>query len=245
MESVEHPPVIECCSVTHRFADGSIGIEDINLRIHENEAVLFIGPNGSGKTTLFRHFIGLLVPQRGDVVVDGVSVRDNVRRARERIGMVFQDADCQIVGETVGGDVAFGPENLRLDRTEIDIRVSESLKAVGLEGFADRRPHTLSGGEKRRLAIAGILAMNPRVLVLDEPFANLDYPGMRSIVAILRQWRDAQRTLIVSSHQVEVLLPLITRVVLLNGGKIYADGLPVEVLPKAVELGILPPGAMP
>ncbi len=244
MKKSDHPPIIECRHVTHRFPDGSIGIEDINLQIYEGEVVLFIGPNGSGKTTLFRHLIGLLVPQQGEIVVDGVSVRDNVRHARERIGMVFQDADCQIVGETVAGDVAFGPENLRLDRSDIETRVSESLRVVGLEAIADRRPHTLSGGEKRRLAIAGILAMKPRVLVLDEPFANLDYPGMQSIAAILSRLKAAKQTILISSHQVDVLLPLLTRVVLLNAGKICADGHPTDVFPEAEERGVLPPGRL-
>lgn len=239
---LEPRPIIEVRHVTHRFADGSIGIEDVSLKIHEGEVVLIIGPNGSGKTTLFRLLIGLLLPQQGEILVEGISVRKDVLHARKRIGMVFQDADCQIVGETVASDVAFGPENICLNRSDIETRIEQSLKAVGLEAFADRRPHTLSGGEKRRLAIAGILAMRPSVLVLDEPFANLDYPGIQSIVAILRRLIDEGKTILIASHQVDAIDSLMTRMILLCRGKIVADGRPEQILPKAVAMGILGPG---
>jgi biotin transport system ATP-binding protein len=235
-------PIIEMRHVSHRFADGTIGLEDVNLVINEGEVILFTGPNGAGKTTLFRHLIGLSLPQQGEVLIDGVSVARNARHARERIGLVFQDADCQIVGETVGSDVAFGPENLRLDRKEIDLRVRRALAAVGLDGLYERRPHTLSGGEKRRLAIAGILAMEPQVLALDEPFANLDYPGMRSMFDILSRLIDMQRTVLISSHQVEALLPLLSRMVLLQEGRCIADGHPMEIMRKAVAMGLIAPG---
>lgn len=233
--------MIEMRHVTHRFPDHSIGLEDVCLRIHEGDVVLVLGANGSGKTTLFRHLIGLLRPQEGEIFVEGISVRDDVRHARQRIGMVFQDADCQIVGETVASDVAFGPENLGLSRDEIEIRTRRSLKAVGLEDLAERRPHTLSGGEKRRLAIAGMLAMKPSVLILDEPFANLDYPGIRSIVAVIQRLIDDRKTILIASHQVDALQGLPTRTILLHRGKILADATPKEVLPLAVAMHILPP----
>uniref|UniRef100_A0A7C4RNS8 ABC transporter ATP-binding protein n=1 Tax=Desulfatirhabdium butyrativorans TaxID=340467 RepID=A0A7C4RNS8_9BACT len=242
---LEPRPIIEMRHVTHRFADGSIGIEDVSLKIHEGEVVLMIGPNGSGKTTLFRLLIGLLLPQQGEILVEGISVRKDVLHARKRIGMVFQDADCQIVGETVASDVAFGPENLCLNRSDIETRIDQSLKAVGLEALADRRPHTLSGGEKRRLAIAGMLAMKPRVLVLDEPFANLDYPGMQSIVTILKRLIEDRNTILIASHQVDAIYPLLTRMVLLHRGKLVADGPPGQILPKAVAMGILGPNMIP
>jgi len=235
-------PIIEMRHVSHRFADGSIGLDDVNLEIREGEVILFTGPNGAGKTTLFRHLIGLSLPQQGEVLIEGVSVVCNARHARERIGLVFQDADCQIVGETVGSDVAFGPENLQLDREQIDLRVHRALEAVGLNGLSDRRPHTLSGGEKRRLAIAGILAMEPKVLALDEPFANLDYPGIRSMLDILSGLIDRQRTVLISSHQVEALLPLLSRMVLLQAGRCIADGHPMEIVCKAIEMGLIAPG---
>lgn len=235
-------PIIEMRHVSYRFADGAIGLDDVSFAISEGEVILFTGPNGAGKTTLFRHLIGLCLPQQGEVLVEGVSVSRNPRLARERIGLVFQDADCQIVGETVGGDVAFGPENLRLDRKEIELRVHQALAAVGLDGLAERRPHTLSGGEKRRLAIAGILAMEPRVLALDEPFANLDYPGIRSMCGILARLIDSRRTVLISSHQVEALAPLLSRMILLQEGRCIADGHPMEIMGKAVAMGLIAPG---
>jgi biotin transport system ATP-binding protein len=144
--------------------------------------VVVAGPNGSGKTTLIRHLNGLLLPTEGCVKVAGISVQKDPMRARRLVGMMFQDADSQIVGETVYGDVAFGPENLRLDNDQIRERVALALDVVGLKNFAEQRPHLLSGGEKRRLAIAGILAMEPKIIAFDEPFASLDYPGVKQVL---------------------------------------------------------------
>ncbi|MBW2483108.1 MAG: ABC transporter ATP-binding protein, partial [Deltaproteobacteria bacterium] len=168
--------IIEIENLKHHFADGTPGLDGINLKILEGTFVIIAGTNGSGKTTLIRHLNGLLLPTDGFVKVAGVSVKKNPMRARRLVGMMFQDADSQIVGETVCADVAFGPENLGLDNDQIDERVARALDAVGLKNFAEQRPHLLSGGEKRRLAIAGILAMQPRVIAFDEPFASLDYP---------------------------------------------------------------------
>ena len=157
--------IIEIENLSHRFADGTVGLEGINLEIREGSLVVIAGINGSGKTTLLRHLNGLLLPTAGSVRLAGVPVEQDLLKARQFVGMMFQDADSQIVGETVYEDVAFGPENLRMERGQINRRVSRALRVVGLSGLADQRPHLLSGGEKRRLAIAGILAMEPRVII--------------------------------------------------------------------------------
>jgi biotin transport system ATP-binding protein len=170
--------IIQTATISsHRFADGTAGLKDVTLTFDEGEFTVIAGANGSGKTTLLRHLNGLLFPESGSVTVCGKSVRQHPLAARQQVGMVFQDADSQIVGETVYDDAAFGPENLALARDEIDQRVNQALAAVGSLRFENKQPHHLSGGEKRRLAIAGVLAMAPRVLLMDEPFSNLDYPA--------------------------------------------------------------------
>jgi biotin transport system ATP-binding protein len=218
-------PMIEVSHLSHRFPDGSQGIDDISLKIAKGEFVVVAGHNGSGKTTLFRHLNGLLTPDTGDVKVDGISVFADVLRARQMVGLVFQDADSQIVGETVYDDVAFGPENLCLNPDEVSRRVASALCAVGLEHLAGQRPHRLSGGEKRRLAIAGILAMESQVLVLDEPFANLDYSGMFQVLSRIVDLHRAGKTIILSTHDLEKTMGHAGRLILMKNGSIIRDGL--------------------
>jgi biotin transport system ATP-binding protein len=157
--------------------------------------------------------------------------------------MVFQDADSQIVGETVRDDVAFGPENLRLNRAEIDRRVDAALSATGLMHLADKRPHLLSGGEKRRLAIAGILAMQPRVIVFDEPFANLDYPGVRQVLDQILRLHRAGGTIIVATHDLEKVLAHADRLIFMRGGRIEGDGPPSALVARAENFGVRCPRA--
>lgn len=234
-------PIIEVSHLSHRFSDGSQGINDISLKIEKGEFVVVAGHNGSGKTTLFRHLNGLLIPNIGDVKVDGVSVSADVLRARQLVGLVFQDADSQIVGETVYDDVAFGPENLCLTTTEVNRRVTSALSAVGLEQLADQRPHRLSGGEKRRLAIAGILAMEPQVLVLDEPFANLDYSGMIQVLSQIVQLHQAGKTIILSTHDLDKTMGHASRLILMKNGSIIKDGLFEKVIRDVECVGVKMP----
>ena len=201
------------------------------------------GPNGSGKTTLIRHLNGLLQPTSGRVFVEGVSVQKDLLRARRLVGMMFQDADSQIVGETVRDDVAFGPENLRLDVDQINARVSAALEAVGLKDYANRRPHMLSGGEKRRLAIAGILAMEPKVIVFDEPFASLDYPGVKQVLKQILALHQGGHTIIVITHDLEKVLAHADRLVIMQNGKIVKDGAPAEILGDIETYGVRAPCA--
>jgi len=218
-------PIIEVSHLSHRFSDGSIGIDDISLTIAKGEFVVVAGHNGSGKTTLFRHLNGLLTPGTGIVKVDGISVSADVLRARQMVGLIFQDADSQIVGETVYDDVAFGPENLCLSPDAVSRRVASALSAVGLEHLADRRPHGLSGGEKRRLAIAGILAMESQVLVLDEPFANLDYSGILQVLSRIVDLHRVGKTIILSTHDLDKTMGHAGRLILMKSGSIIRDGL--------------------
>lgn len=162
-------------------------------------------------------------------------------RARRMVGMIFQDAESQIVGETVHADVAFGPENLRLSRAEVERRVTAALAAVELQSAPDRRPHLLSGGEKRRLSIAGVLAMDPRVLVFDEPFSNLDYPGVRQVLGQMVALHRSGRTLVVTTHDLEKVLAHADRLILLERGRVVGDGDPAAVAARAEVHGVRRP----
>jgi len=236
--------IITIENLSHRFADGRFGLQAIDLTIATGSFVVICGPNGSGKTTLLRHLNGLLQPTTGSVTVDGVAVAADLRRARQRVGMVFQDADSQIVGETVYDDVAFGPENLGLARVEIDRRVRRALANVGLEHFADQSPHRLSGGEKRRLAIAGVLAMGPRVIVFDEPFSNLDFPGVKQVLQQIVDLHRAGHTVLVTTHDIEKIIPHAERLIVIQGGRIQRDGPPRTLLTEVERFGVRAPCAV-
>jgi biotin transport system ATP-binding protein len=233
--------IIEIENLTHRFADGTIGIRGINLAIRQGTLVVIAGPNGSGKTTLLRHLNGLLLPTAGIVRLADMPVEEDLLRARQYVGMMFQDADSQIVGETVYEDVAFGPENLRLDRREIQKRVHRALQTVGLQDLADQRPHLLSGGEKRRLAIAGVLAMQPQVIVFDEPFASLDYPGVQQVLQHILDLHRAGHTIVVTTHDLEKIIAHADRLILMQSGTIARDGTPEDIVDYLEDCGVRKP----
>jgi biotin transport system ATP-binding protein len=233
--------IIEIKNLTHRFSDNCIGLDRVSLKIQEGEFVVIAGANGSGKTTLLRHLNGLLFPDDGTVRVSGFSVAQRPKQARQCVGMVFQDADTQIVGETVYDDVAFGPENLCLPEQEIQKRVEDSLKAVGLWEFRYHRPHFLSGGEKRRLAIAGVLTMKPRVLVFDEPFSNLDYPGIRQVLSQMLKLHRQGHTMLVTTHDLEKVIAHAQRLIIMQKGQLVRDGLPGDLVEEVEQFGIRRP----
>ena len=233
--------IIEIENLTHRFSDNFIGIDGVSLKIREGEFVVIAGANGSGKTTLLRHLNGLLLPDAGTVRVAGFSVAEKPKLARQCVGMVFQDADTQIVGETVYEDAAFGPENLCLSHEEIQKRVEDALKAVGLWEFRHQRPHFLSGGEKRRLAIAGVLTMKPRVLVFDEPFSNLDYYGVRQVLSQMLKLHQQGHTMVVTTHDLEKVIAHAQRLIILQKGRLVRDGLPGKLAEEVEQFGIRRP----
>ena len=235
--------IIEIENLSHRFSDGTLGLDNVNITIKEGAFVVIAGQNGSGKTTLLRHLNGLLLPSSGTVRIAGVPVTENLTRARQMVGMVFQDADSQIVGETVYDDVAFGPENLCLDRKEVERRVSKALKVVGLLEFANQKPHLLSGGEKRRLSIAGILAMEPKVLVFDEPFSNLDYPGVKQVLKQILALYQSGHTILVAAHNLEEIIAHADRLVIMKEGRVARDGLPAQLMNELETFGIREPYA--
>ena len=235
--------LLEIENLSHRYPDGTRGVEDINLTILEGEFVVIAGQNGSGKTTLLKHLNGLLLPDTGMVRIAGISVSQDLVRARQMVGMVFQDSDSQIVGETVHNEVAFGPENLCLDRGEINTRVATALAAVGLGGLENQRPHTLSGGEKRRLAIAGVLAMKPIVVVFDEPFSDLDYPGVKQVLQQILTLHQAGHTILVTTHDLEKVIAHANRLVIMKDGKIVRIGSPEDLIKETEVFGVREPCA--
>ena len=199
-----------------------------NLRVETGERVALLGPNGAGKTTLILHLNGVLTPEAGSVVVSGLEVAPrNLREVRRRVGIVFQDPDDQLFMPTVFEDVAFGPRNLGLDSVTVVARVGLALAAVGMEGVSDRPPHHLSFGQRRRVALATVLAMEPDILVLDEPTSNLDPASRRELADILE---SLDLTTLVVSHDLPYALELCPRSVLMNEGRIVADGCTAAIM---------------
>ena len=233
--------MIEIHKLHCRYPDGTVAIKDLDLTIPDGEFLLICGPNGSGKTTLIRHINGLIKPFAGTIHVAGLNVAEAEDEVRKRVGMVFQDADSQIIGETVREDVAFGPQNLGLPEVAINERVEWALNTVALLDLADKPCHLLSGGEKRRLAIAGVLAMRPQVLIFDEPFANLDYSGVRQTLQQIISFHQKGCTIIVTTHDVEKVIAHVSRVAILYGGELKADGPPESIVKDLSKYQIRPP----
>jgi biotin transport system ATP-binding protein len=226
--------VIQVTGLSHSFQGSSSAVFDgIDLDITDGEYVALIGPNGCGKTTFARHLNGLLIPSNGQIVVDGMNTRDkrNLGEIRRRVGMIFQNPENQIVGATVEEDVAFGPSNLRLPPGEIRGLVKSSLATVGLTGYELRHPHTLSGGEKQMLAVAGILAMKPRYVVLDEPTSSLDPISREKVLSVIRGLIGKGIGIIHITHLMEDIV-MAHRVIVLNKGTVATQGTPLEILSR-------------
>ncbi|MEF8814711.1 MAG: ABC transporter ATP-binding protein [Halovenus sp.] len=227
-------------NLVHRFG-GDRALDGVSLTVDDGEWVVLAGANGSGKTTLVRHFNGLLDPDGGTVTVDGESPADNPVLARTNVGMVFQSPGDQFVAATVGADVAFGPENLGLSHREIDRRVEEALEAVRLGGRADERIDALSGGEQARVAIAGALAMEPAHLVLDEPFAGLDWPARRSVFARLDDLAAEGTSIVLVTHDLRDTMERADRIVGLRDGRVAFDCPPGPARDRLSTIDVRPP----
>ena len=217
-------------------------LDDVSLTIEDGEFVGLIGHTGSGKSTLVQHLNGLLLPSSGKITVDGLDIADKAtdRRAiRRKVGLVFQYPENQLFEETVEKDIAFGPRNLGLDEAEIDRRVKDAMRKVALDYDAlhERSVFELSGGQMRRVAIAGVLAMEPRTLVLDEPCAGLDPRGREEILGLIRDLhRDTGATIVMVSHSMDDVASLAERVIVMNHGKVAMDGAPRDVFSRGAQL---------
>jgi len=215
-------------------------LQSVDAQIEDGQYAALIGPNGCGKTTLAKHLNGLLIPTSGDVWVDGMNTKDpsSLRDLRRAVGMVFQNPDNQIVGMTVEEDLAFGPGNLRLPAAEIGRRVEEALHTVGIAGYEKRPTHTLSGGEKRLVAIAGVLAMQPRYLVFDEPTSFLDPAGKQRILNVIRKLNESGIAIIHVTHDMDEIIES-DRVLIMTEGRISLAGTPGDVLGRVEELKVM------
>ncbi|MDR5684022.1 MAG: energy-coupling factor transporter ATPase [Armatimonadota bacterium] len=226
-------PLLACENLSHVYFRGtpleSVALRDVTLAVRRGEFVGLVGPTGSGKSTLVQHFNGLLRPTAGRVLVDGADIHGpgvSLRQVRRKIGLLFQYPEHQLFEETVADDVAFGPRNLGLDPEEVERRVRDSLHLVGLDpdAFGKRSPFSLSGGEMRRVAIAGVLAMRPEVLILDEPTAGLDPVGRDEILERIAAFRAREATTVIFvSHSMDDVARLCDRVVVLHGGRVFLD----------------------
>ena len=216
------PPAIELADLWYAYPDGQEALRGITLRIEAGERVAVLGPNGAGKSTLCLHLNGILVPARGSVTVCGLPVGGkNLLEVRRQVGVVFQDPDDMLFMPTVAQDVAFGPSNLGLSEAEVQKRVESALAAVGMEGVGERPPHHLSFGQKKRVATAAVLSMEPEVLVLDEPSSNLDPRSRREFGEILA---GLSQTIVMVTHDLPYALEVCGRAVILDGGRVVADG---------------------
>ena len=237
---------IQVKNLSHTYAPGlpheTKALEDISFNIDEGEMVGIIGHTGSGKSTLVQHLNGLLKPTRGEICIDGINITDSktsMLNIRKKIGLVFQYPEYQLFEETVEKDVAFGPKNLGLEEEEVERRVKEALELVGLdyEKVKDQSPFNLSGGQKRRVAIAGVIAMQPKVLILDEPTAGLDPMAHKAILNMVGDIHRAQKNITVFvSHNMNDIASMCSRILVMNRGHLELMGSPEEVFAKAKEL---------
>ncbi|TQL70352.1 cobalt/nickel transport system ATP-binding protein [Nocardioides albertanoniae] len=224
-------PVLEVRGLAFAYPDGHQALFGVDLHVHRGERVALLGPNGAGKTTLVHHLNGIHLAGAGSVAVSGLPVtKANIKEIRRRVGIVFQDPDDQLFMGTVREDVAFGPANLGLRGEALEAKVAEALAKVGMEEFADRPPHHLSFGQRRRVAVATVLAMDPEILVLDEPSSNLDPASRRELADIIR---DLDVTVLMVTHDLPYALELCERSVILDGGVVASEGPTVDVLSDA------------
>lgn len=214
--------------LSHRYPDGTESLHDLSLRVDPGHRLALLGPNGAGKSTLMLHLNGVITPQVGVIEVGGMALEPaNLREIRSRVGLVFQDPDDQLFMTTVYDDVAFGPANMRLERSEIDRRVHDALHAVGLAETTSRSGSHLSFGQKKRVALATVLSMEPDILVLDEPTSNLDPRARRQMIGLLG---SLKKTMLVATHDMDLAWELCDRAALLDEGRLVAEGPAREIM---------------
>ena len=227
--------MLEVKNIKYSYNSEYQALKGVSLKVERGEMVALLGKNGAGKSTLFLHLNGIYQPDDGQVFIDGEELKydkKSLLKFRQKVGIVFQNPDDQIFAPTVEEDVAFGPLNLGLSMEEVQDRVDEALARVGMNGFEKTAPHHLSGGQKKRVAIAGILAMKPEVMVLDEPTAGLDPQGVVDLSKLLNELNDEGITIIISTHEVDLVPNYANRVFVLVDGLLIAEGTPKEIFAK-------------
>ena len=228
--------MLEARNISYSYDDDSQALKNVSLKINDGEMAAILGKNGAGKSTLFLHFNGIHEPDDGEILIDGEKLKYNKKaliKCRQKVGIVFQNPDNQIFAPSVEEDVAFGPLNLKLPMDEVQNRVEEALKRVGMEGFEKKAPHHLSGGQKKRVAIAGILAMRPEIMILDEPTAGLDPKErvrFRNLISSLAE----NRIVILSTHIVSDVEYIANEILIMKNGELIQHGSPEKLL-KPIE----------
>ena len=224
--------MLKAQNISYSYDDGTKALNNIDFEVEKGEMVALLGENGAGKSTLFLHVNGIYKPDSGRILIDGEELeydKKSLLKFRQKVGIVFQNPDDQLFAPTVEEDVAFGPLNLGLSQSETQKRVSEALKKVGMEGYERKAPHHLSGGQKKKVAIAGILAMKPEIMVLDEPTAGLDPKGASNILKLLYELNNEGMTIIISTHDVDLVPIYSNKVYVINSGEIIKSGTAKEV----------------
>ncbi len=224
--------MLEVKNIKYSYNKDYQALKGVSLKVEEGEMVALLGKNGAGKSTLFLHLNGIYEPDEGQVFIDGEELKydkKSLLKFRQKVGIVFQNPDDQIFAPTVEEDVAFGPLNLKLPMEEVQKRVTEALARVGMSGYEKKAPHHLSGGQKKRVAIAGILAMKPKIMVLDEPTAGLDPQGVTDLSKLLKELNDEGITIIISTHEVNLVPNYAQKVFVLVDGLLIAEGTPKEI----------------
>ncbi|NYB52216.1 MAG: ATP-binding cassette domain-containing protein [Methanobacteriaceae archaeon] len=228
--------VLETKDLSYIYPDGTAALKHVNFQAPRGKIVALMGPNGAGKSTLFLHLNGILKPSSGQVLIDGEPLKydkKSLLKVRQKVGIVFQNPDDQLFAPTVFDDVAFGPLNIDIHPDEVKKRVAEALRKVGMEGYEKKPPHNLSGGQKKRVAIAGILAMRPEVMVLDEPTSGLDPKGAFRIMKLLIELNREGMSIIIATHDVDIVPIYAHKVYAINHGEIIREGIPREIFEDA------------
>jgi biotin transport system ATP-binding protein len=233
--------ILEVNNLCFGFNKNKQILNNISFNINQGELCLIAGANGSGKSLLLKCLKGLLKPTKGTIKSDGINISTKSKTRRSMFGLVFQDADSQIVGQTVEKDLRFGLENLKVEEEEQIKRINDISKLLNLDDKLKDRSRNLSGGEKRRLAIAGILVMQPKIIFMDEPFANLDYPGVVQVIKTLLLLKKSGHTIIIVSHEIEKCAAHSDRLLLLEEGSLIADGPIEENLSMLLDHGVFVP----
>lgn len=222
--------ILQIRGLYYSYSAEKITLNDINVDIHKGEKIAVLGSNGAGKSTFFLNINGVLTPEKGEIIYKGKSIRKkDLNELRKNVGVVFQDADNMIIASTVLAEVSFGPMNLKLPKDEVMRRVDEALKYMNLSEFKNRPPHYLSGGEKKRVSIADIIAMKSEIIIFDEPTAALDPLNVQMLEEVLEKLSREEKTLVISTHDVDFAYRWADRIVVFSDGKIIGDGLPVEI----------------
>lgn len=219
--------ILETKDLVYNYPDGTKALKGINFKLEEGQMVSLLGHNGAGKSTFFLHFNGIIEPTSGSVEIEGKTLeydKQSLLKARQEVGIVFQNPDDQLFAPTVFEDVAFGPMNMGLSEEEVRVRAMDALEKVGMAHVAKKAPHHLSGGQKKRVAIAGILAMKPKVMVLDEPTSGLDPNGASSVMQLLYDLNAEGMTIIISTHDVDLVPMYSDNIHVIVGGKIIKSG---------------------